>query len=189
MLRLAENVWKLNVDSNIYLLKLKENIIIDTGPKAYSQQVKEQLGRIIDIDKIQKIILTHIHYDHAGNVDLFPGAEIYASEKEILDFRKNPLVAFNLSPKSIMLLRKRLKMIESIRASLNKMDIRIIDVPGHTAGSIAVLYKKILFSGDCLFENGIGRYDLPNSVPAEMESSLARLRNLEYDILAPGHDY
>ena len=56
---------------------------------------------------------------------------------------------------------------------------------------VELCYKKekILFSGDCLFENGIGRYDLPNSVPEEMEKSLDKLKKINYKTLAPGHDY
>lgn len=191
MIKLSSKVWKLNVDSNVYFLDLKEKIIIDTGPRDYYEDVKKEVGKIVELDKVQKIILTHIHYDHAGNVDLFPNANFYASKKEIQDFKKNPLVAFNLNPKILVLLRNKLKEIESIKKFLDEAGIEIIDAPGHTAGSIALLYKKegILFSGDCLFENGIGRYDLPNSVPSEMEKSLDKLRNLDYKILAPGHDY
>lgn len=189
MIKLASNVWKMNVDSNVYLVDVGEKIVIDTGPRAYHNEVKKEFGK--RANEVKKVILTHIHYDHAGNVDLFPGASIYASKKEIADFKKNPLVGFNLNPKIMMLLRKNLKEIESIKGFLAKDGFEIINVPGHTAGSIALFYKieSVLFSGDCLFENGIGRYDLPNSVPDEMENSLAKLKKIRFKILAPGHDY
>lgn len=190
MIKLASDVWKLNVDSNVYLISLKDSIIIDTGPRASYDTLKEELSKITDLEKVKKVILTHIHYDHAGNIDLFPNAEIYASKKEIEDFKRNPLVGFNLNPKILIQLRKKLIEIEKIKDFLEKNNIEIIPVPGHTAGSISLFYKKqILFSGDCLFENGIGRCDLPNSVPEEMEKSLKTLRNIDYKILAPGHDY
>jgi len=189
MEKITSNVWKLNVDSNVYFLALKEKIIIDTGPRAYHNKVKGELSKIVKLEDIKKVILTHIHYDHCGNIDLFPNAELFASKKEIEDFKKNPIVAFDLNPKILLLLRKELKPIEGIKDFLDKNEIKIIKAPGHTAGSIALFYKKILFSGDCLFQNGIGRYDLPNSVPGEMENSLNRLRKIDYKILAPGHDY
>jgi len=188
---LAPNIWKLNFDSNIYFLNLKEKIVIDSGPRIYHNDVKEGLSKIVKLEDIKKVILTHIHYDHAGNIDLFPNAEIFASEKEISDFTKNPIVAFNLDSNIISLLIKKLKAIETIRGLLANNNIDIIEVPGHTAGSIALFHKKekILFSGDCLFENGIGRSDLPNSVPEEIENSLKKLEKIGYKILAPGHDY
>ncbi len=189
--QIAPKVWKLNVDSNVYFLNLKEKIIIDTGPRSYFEEVKNELDKVVKLDKIKKVILTHIHYDHSGNVDLFPNAEIYTSKKEIKDFMKNPIVAFNLNPKIILILRKKLKSIETIKDYLNNGGLEIIEVPGHTQGSIAIFYKKesVLFSGDCLFQNGIGRYDLPNSAPNEMENSLKKLKKTNYKILAPGHDY
>ena len=109
MEKIASNVWKLNVDSNVYFLNLKEKLIIDTGPRAYHDDVKEKISNVVKLNEINKVILTHIHYDHSGNIDLFPNAEIYASKKEIEDFMKNPIVAFNLNPKIILMLRKKLK--------------------------------------------------------------------------------
>ena len=190
-MKLSSDVWKLSFDSNVYLIGLKEKIIIDAGPRAYHEELKAELTKVTNLDEIKKVILTHIHYDHAGNIDLFPNAEIFASKREIEDFKKNPIVAFNLNPKIILQLRKRLKDIEPIKDFLVKNNMDVIPVPGHTAGSIALFYKKekILFSGDCLFENGIGRYDLPNSVPEEMEKSLDKLKKINYKTLAPGHDY
>lgn len=191
MKKIASDVWKLNVDSNLYLLGLREKIVIDSGPRAYHNDVKQKIEKITDLKDIKKVILTHIHYDHVGNIDLFPNAEIFASKKEIEDFKKDPLVAFNLNPKILLALKNSLRDIESISQFLKENNIEIINVPGHTKGSIALFYKKekILFSGDCLFKNGIGRYDLPNSAPREMEKSLSKLKGINYSILAPGHDY
>jgi len=188
MEKLSKDVYKINVDSNIYFLE-KEKIIIDAGPRAYYEKVKEELKDIALT--IKKVILTHIHYDHCGNIDLFPNAEIFASKKDIEDFLKNPNLAFTLPKEIIELLIEKLKPIEEIKDFLEKNNLEIIEVPGHTAGSIALFNKKekILFSGDCLFENGIGRYDLPNSKPDEIEASLDKLKKLKYKILAPGHDY
>src|SRR3989338_4585052 len=112
--KIAKNVYKIPADSNVYLLILEEPIIIDAGPRAYNNIVKEELSKIINLKNVKKAVLTHIHYDHSGNIDLFPNADIFASKKEIGDFKKNPIVAFNLNPKMIIQLRKKLKSIETI---------------------------------------------------------------------------
>lgn len=189
--KISQGIHKIPVDSNAYLLLLEEPILIDTGPAAYKEAVNDSVKKIIPLEKIKKILLTHIHFDHCGNVDLFPDAEIYAAKKEIEDFKKNPEIAFNLKPEIIQQLKEKLTPIEELTPFLEKNNIEMIGVPGHTAGSIALFEKKqkILFSGDCLFENGIGRCDLPNSTPETMEKSLKKLKNKDYKILAPGHDY
>ena len=65
--------------------------------------------------------------------------------------------------------------------------IKIYKVPGHTKDSLAFMYKNILFSGDTIFHNGIGRTDLPESEPNKIQNSLSLLKHLDYNILAPGH--
>jgi glyoxylase-like metal-dependent hydrolase (beta-lactamase superfamily II) len=66
--------------------------------------------------------------------------------------------------------------------------MEVFRCPGHTFDSIALLYKKFLFSGDTLFHgSGIGRTDLEESEPEKMDESLALLRGLDYDVLCPGH--
>src|SRR3990167_6116034 len=72
---------------------------------------------------------------------------------------------------------------ESFIISIDKLEIPGIDVvktPGHTKGSICYYMpkEKILFSGDTIFHNGIGRTDLPNSQPEKMAESLEKIRKL-----------
>jgi len=183
MEKISKNVLKLNVDSNVYLIN--KSIVIDTGPKNYKDIVRKELSNIAGLDKIKKVVFTHLHMDHIGNFDLFAKSEFYASKEEIDDFKKMPLRCV-LDP----FLAKR------FNAELNPLyeleGFRIIKTPGHTRGSICLLYEKekILFSGDTLFFNGqIGRLDLFTSAPKKMDESLRKLEKLDYDILAPGHDY
>ncbi len=65
--------------------------------------------------------------------------------------------------------------------------IKVIKTPGHTSDGLSFLYKDVLFSGDTLFHNGIGRTDLPTSNPKQMQESLEKLKKLKYKILCPGH--
>ena len=67
---IAPKVWKLNVDSNVYFLDFKEKIVIDCGPKAYRVLVEEELSKVVSLDKVERVIFTHLHYDHIGNFDL-----------------------------------------------------------------------------------------------------------------------
>ena len=64
----------------------------------------------------------------------------------------------------------------------------MLHTPGHTAGGICLLGHGLLFSGDTLFNFGIGRYDLPDSSYAHLKQSLDRLMELpDETIVYPGH--
>lgn len=181
---IAPKVWKLNVDSNVYFLDLKEKVVIDTGPRAYRAIVEEELSKIVDLKKVDRVIFTHLHYDHTGNFELFPNAKFYASQKEIELLKKNKVNAV-LDPLFASKFNIRLNPLKDF------LGLKVIETPGHTEGSVSLYYEKegVLFSGDTLFFNGFGRIDFPFSDPARMEESLEKLQKIKYKILAPGHDY
>ncbi len=141
--------------SCVYLLKLNKNILIDTSSSNNKEELIEDLKKLnLNPEDINVILLTHNHYDHNGNLNLFKNAKII-SKKNILE----------------------LKILE----------IKTIETPGHTKDDLCFLYKDILFSGDTLFYNGIGRTDLPESQPEKMQESLEKLKKIKYKILCPGH--
>jgi len=184
MEEIAPKVWKLNVDSNVYFLDLDEKIVIDTGPPNYQQEVMVELGRVVNLEEIEKVVFTHLHYDHIGNFDLFPNAEFYTSEEEIAFFNKDKSGAI-LDSEVVEKFNVKLLPLKKLEG------FDIIKTPGHTIGSFCLFYKKdkILFTGDTLFRNGYGRLDLPSSVLDKMEDSLKLIEKIDYMILAPGHDY
>lgn len=184
MERIAEKVWKLNVDSNIYFLDLNEKIIIDAGPPGTRNLVEKELSKVVDLSKVDRVIFTHLHYDHIANFDLFPNAKFYTSEEEINFFENNKLHAI-LNPDIVSKFNIKLHVLKELEG------FNIINTPGHTKGSFCLLYKKegVLFSGDTMFFNGYGRIDFPGAEPSKMEESLGKLKKLEYKVLAPGHDY
>jgi len=184
MKEIAPKVWKLNVDSNVYFLDFKEKVIVDCGPKAYRAVVEEEVSNRVDLAKVDRVILTHLHYDHIGNFDLFPNAKFYASAEEISLLKKNKMYAIG-DPLLAMKFKVKLHVLK------DGLGLKVIKTPGHTKGSVCIYYakEKVLFSGDTLFFNGFGRIDFPFSDPGKMEESLESLKKIGYKILAPGHDY
>ncbi len=175
-----DNVWELNFrffGSSVYLLKIRgEYILIDTTSYNNQEELISGLEEInLKPSDINKLILTHNHWDHLGNLDLFKiknkNLKIYASKKDFPE-EKFP----------------EIKKAEEVRK--NFPELKIIKTPGHTPGSICIYYgeKGILFSGDTLFHNGIGRTDFFESSPKDMENSLEKLNSIDYTILCPGHN-
>lgn len=65
-----------------------------------------------------------------------------------------------------------------------------IDTPGHTKDSVCYYFKdeKVLFSGDFLFLNSIGRTDLETGSDDDMQKSLEKISTYDDDIIIyPGH--
>jgi len=185
--KIAKSIWKLNAGSNVYFLDFDEKIIIDTGERKERRNLEMFLSKIIDFSRVSKVIFTHLHYDHVGNFDLFPNAQFFASRKEIAAFQKNPKDA--VLDESIA---ERLKAIKLNEIGFEIAGLKVIETPGHTAGSICLWHdsEKILFSGDTLFDKKmLGRTDLPTSSPGELNNSMLRLLQFNYKILCPGHDY
>ena len=69
------------------------------------------------------------------------------------------------------------------------ISLQVIHTPGHTSGSVCLYGGGMLFSGDTLFRQSIGRTDLPGgSFPRIMESIITRLMTLpDETIVRPGH--
>lgn len=178
-MKISDNVWKYSADSNLYYLELEKKIVIDAGHPNHS------LSLDFDTKKVEYVILTHMHYDHVGHLDLFPNAKIMASRHEIEDFRNDPFGT--VLNREVADKLKNFKILPVERIS----GLKIINTPGHTRGCISIWLKdyKILFSGDTLFDGCYGRLDLPTSAPSKMQESLKKLRALDYEVLCPGHDY
>ena len=133
--------------------------------------------------KINKIILTHSHYDHVQKtVELAEktNAAVYFHELEFEEIKKT------INVKKI----KAVKLKNNDIINVGNMKINIIHTPGHTAGAICLLVDNKLITGDTLFVNAIGRTDLAGGDAVKIFESLQKLKGLSDDIeVYPGHDY
>ena len=82
--KIKNNVWQLHFKefgSCVYLIKLKEFLLIDTSSKECKKELLSDLEKLkVKPKEIKIIILTHNHYDHIENNNLFPQAQIYSKE-------------------------------------------------------------------------------------------------------------
>jgi glyoxylase-like metal-dependent hydrolase (beta-lactamase superfamily II) len=84
---------------------------------------------------------------------------------------------------------KTYKLIDDTNLDFFKQKgLEIFNFPGHTPGSIAIKIQDYLFTGDFLFNGGIGRTDLPGGSSKKMLESLRKIKNFNRDLaIFPGH--
>lgn len=73
---------------------------------------------------------------------------------------------------------------------VKEFNYEIIKTPGHTNDSITIYFKdeSVMFTGDFLFKNSIGRMDLPTGSKLDMKSSLDKISKYPDNIkIYPGH--
>lgn len=122
---------------------------------AEEKNIDQQLNQIgISPEKIDAVIMTHLHVDHTDGIRFFPKSEFFIPGK---DWEKPFGVPLSTFPKwfnghKVQYDQSDLPKIESYELS---MELRIISTPGHTLGHQSVLLEvdgnHILFAGDMTF--------------------------------------
>ena len=147
---------------NCYILAGQEKgraIIIDPGDQ--ERKIKAALARHALVPAL--VVNTHGHYDHIGCDDKF-GVPVYV-HKDDVDFLKDPQLnlsgVFSLGYK----VASAIMPLEDAQVlGVDGIELEVMHLPGHTPGGIALLLRKpaqrIVFTGDTLFAQGIGRCDL-----------------------------
>ena len=180
--------------ANGYLLIDSNNdcVVIDPG-KADSKVINYLKDNNLSL---KAVLLTHGHFDHIGGVpqivkEFAVPVYIHKNDEQFLyNSRLNCSsrfsrkdIAFDKSIKvEIIDKEKQIDLLES--------PVQVIETPFHTMGSICYLItqENILFSGDTLFNESIGRSDLEGSNPSLINESLAKLMALKDEVkVYPGH--
>lgn len=184
------------VQENTYLLynEYKECIIIDPG--CYFDSEKEELKSFINLNKFEpKILLnSHCHLDHVfGNKFIADEYKItlktHSLEKPILEMAPASGLMFNLPFDNYQ--GEVIYIEEGGKIFLRADQLEVIHVPGHSPGSICFYCEKqhFIIGGDVLFQNSIGRTDLPFGNQDDLLRNIrGKLFILPDDVIVyPGH--
>jgi N-acyl homoserine lactone hydrolase len=177
--------------STVALIRTGDELIMfDTGPYAYRPILQGRLRRAgIDPDAVTKVVLSHLHWDNAANADLFPNAHILLHQRELdaadRSSGRDPAIA-EYTGRALRRLWLRPVSSEIELAP----DIRIVELPGHTPGSIGLLVGNSLLAGDAVGnakEAVAGKITSRTGSAADAAASLAKAL-ASAEIIYPGHD-
>jgi hydroxyacylglutathione hydrolase len=147
---------------------------------------------------ISAILLTHAHFDHIiGLNELrkhFPDVPIYlhSAEKE---WMKNPKLNASFFFLGTAVTGPEADYFYEINQfyDIDAFKFQVLETPGHSIGGVSLLFKleneSFVFSGDALFKNAIGRWDLPTGNQAQLLKSIReQLFTLDENTqVFPGH--
>lgn len=160
--------------TNCYIIyDQKTALIVDPGGEA------EKVITFLESEGLvpQAILLTHAHFDHIGAVDELRNhynLDVYLHEEEA-DWLENP----DLN-RSLMFTREAVRtkppehLLKPSKMDISSFRFEVIHTPGHSPGSVSFIFHEHAFivSGDVLFQQGIGRTDLPGGSAAVLEASI-----------------
>lgn len=165
--------------------------LVDPGLKAYLPNLLESMEQDgIKKSDIRYIINTHSHPDHFEGSELFSNSEVkialHEDEIAFLNGAGTRLYfLFGMGPPDVKINLR----LETGEITLGEELFEILHIPGHSPGSIGLYWpaRKVVFSGDVIFSQNVGRTDFPGGSGALLKKSIMALAGLHIDTLFPGH--
>lgn len=178
--------------SNVALITTEsERILFDTGAMSVRLNLLHALKKhSVRPRDVNKVVFSHLHYDHCDNAFLFPNATFFVSEDEW---------AYATNGDDLLIPYGIVDFLKGHNLTLTKDEtevapgLELISTPGHTPGGISLVLnvgeKKWILAGDAVknrVELATGHADMTLD-PTASERSIAKIRKLAHRVL-PGHD-
>ena len=191
-MKIVSNTGGLAV-TNCYLVadaSTKDAVIFDAPNGTVAPLVEEATRQGYNVVGLW---LTHGHFDHIADHDVvtgrFPGARVLIHE---LDEPKlwRPGSQFFPLPFTIPPRKADGLVADGQELMLGKLRVRVIHTPGHSPGHVMYHFpdEGVLIGGDLIIMNAVGRTDLPDSSPRDLDASIRKVMRLPGDAaLLPGH--
>lgn len=182
-------------ETNCYVLRKEANLsrclIIDTGlePNGMLEYLTAKKLRPV------AVVLTHGHADHIGGAEgikrEYPETKIYVHREDehiLTDRQKN--LSF-ITGRAVNCPSTDVLLEDSDIIDEAQLKLTVLHTPGHSPGGISLYAQdeQILFSGDTLFADSIGRTDFPGGNMTQLVHSIKeRLFVLpDATVVYPGH--
>ena len=176
----------LGVNSYFWVNESSKNAILIDGGESYKTIKKAQADLGI---KVTALLLTHAHFDHTGNAKALQddGVKVYISKLDAPKL-KNQLNLASDFGRHFDYLEADYTFTDGQILQIEDITIKVIATPGHTDGSVTFMVDNMLFTGDTLFLQSIGRTDFPTGDRDTLVNSVKKLFALSGDYnVYPGH--
>ncbi|MCP4715047.1 MAG: MBL fold metallo-hydrolase [Deltaproteobacteria bacterium] len=177
---------------NTYVLQGEKLILIDPGLQRYVPDILAAMKQDgLNPDDISTVINTHSHPDHMDGDTYFFDKDVKFTmheeeEKFLKGIGKEFFSMFGLGEPQY---RVDFYSKEG-ETTINDLKLQIYLTPGHSPGSICVYWpeKKVLVTGDVVFNGSIGRTDFPGGSGPVLKESIEKIAPLDASYLLPGHN-
>lgn len=146
------------LEANCYIIKNNNNVLI-VDPGDEVNKIIDNIGN----SNVCAILITHYHFDHIGCLQV------------LKDKYNTKVIDYNNSGEEI---------------NIDAFNFKVISTKGHTSDSVSFYFEreKLMFTGDFLFKESIGRTDFENSNYEDMINSIKLIKTYPDDItIYPGH--
>lgn len=166
------------VMTNCYIVYVDGGeVVIDPGEGSYEWVMKNS-------SNVLAVFNTHGHYDHAFDDYLFSrdGVKIYIDKNDAFWLSDDPFGLIGTPCKPDVLVD------DGDLFEFGGKSFCFHRFAGHTPGCCAITVDELMFSGDFIFKDSIGRWDFPYSNAASLKESLSRILKWQKNyIIYPGH--
>jgi N-acyl homoserine lactone hydrolase len=192
----------------------RERVLVDTGlsPDAvrdpsghygnaaalavFEFEQEEPVAAQLDLDSVTAVVITHLHFDHAGGLSQLPASVPVFLQRREWEAGHEPGVAARnfLFPVDFDCVADQVELLDGDHDLFGDGSIRLLSTPGHTPGHQSVqVGESLVLAGDVIhFESTLDdlRFPLFADDHAAQATSATRLRMLRAAgaVVRPGHD-
>lgn len=175
------------IDANNYLLiDGDEAVLIDCS------EVKPEILKELDGEKLKYILLTHGHFDHVLGINGMKektGAKVLVNKNDVARMEESASIMKTFGVQGVEIPHADGFINDGDIIEFGNTKIKAIATPGHTEGGMCYLVDDKLFSGDTLFKGTVGRCDLAGGNLKKLSDSVNnKLFAMDENITVyPGH--
>ena len=166
------------METNSFLLwQGREAVIID--PSIGAGELLEKM-RALQNEGIRLVAIwnTHGHIDHVYDNAVWKaefGAPVYCHPADhfFLERLREQSLFFGLAQPEVVPPDELLREGQTLK--VGELEVKVLELPGHSPGSVAFEFDGYLISGDVIFRDSYGRVDLPGANASHLAKSLARV--------------
>ncbi len=190
--------------ARVYYVGAPEFTLIDAGIPGKADQIFRALASIgVQPLRVKRIILTHHHYDHVGNLwelKRRTGAQVVAHlrDAEYIAGRRPRRAPRGFLARTMHWAINTFSARGMIGVDVDRVvndgdrigGFKIVHTPGHTPGHICLLRDRYLFSGDLLQATAGTFRETPHVFTADVPTSRVSIRNvarLDFDVILASH--